>query len=381
MLPRAFLFGALLCAAAAHGADWPCYRGPTRDGIVAEKGLLIDWPAEGPKKLWQAPVGDGGKGTHGGAVVSGGKVFVPGRAGEKDIVACFDAQSGKELWKFEIDAPGRVAGGYGNGPRATPSVSGGFVYALGAFGYLVCLDAEKGAKVWEHRLLEEYSSVSPKFGVAAAPLVEGDLVICEPGGKDAALVAFDARTGKEAWRAGSDAPSYAPPMAVTITGVRQVLGFHATGLVSRDPGSGKELWRIRYDDAKNIAAPIVNGDTLYLSNSGYGISAFTLRLASGQWQTEKKWTNATDKAHSSPAVLTESGLCFYDWTGEGGALKCLDPKDGKLCWSVPFKGKENAMLMLLDARSLLANFDDGEIKLYEISAQACREKSAFKVLV
>lgn len=371
------LLAVCLCLPAA---DWPCYRGEKQDGIVVETGLRLEWSTEGLPKLWSASIGDGGRGTHGGVAICAGKVYIPGRLGEQDVLFCLEAQSGRELWRCAWDAPGKGPGGFGSGSRATPTVADGHVYALGAFGHLVCMESKTGKKVWIRNLIEDFQGTAPKFGVSAAPIVEGDFVISEPGGKEALVVALDRLTGREVWRSGGGMASYAPPQIVTLAGVRQVLCYPASGLLALNPADGKELWRYRYEDLKNIASPIVDGDLIYVSNNNNGFSALTVKYLSGKWLVQKTWNNVKDKAHTSAPVAACGLLCFYEWSDAGGYLKGLDAQDGALRWSVAFKGKQNGMLLLLDSNHLLVNFDDGELRLFQVSSEAVSEKYCFKAV-
>lgn len=364
-----------LLAANSFAADWPCYRGPAQDGVIGETGLLLTWPAEGLQKLWSVPID--GKGTHSGPAVANGKVFVAGRLGTKDIIRCVDASTGAALWKYEYEAPGNVS--YGPGPRATPTVSGGFIYTLGAFGHLLCLKADSGEKVWERNIVADFKGAVPNFGVSAAPLIEGEMLICEPGGPEAGIVALEKATGKEVWKSGKDKASYAAPQIVTLAGVRQVLCFPVSGLLALKPEDGKELWRLPYEDGKNIAAPIIKGDLLYISDNNNGFAAFKIVSDGGKWRTERQWGNPKDKAHTSSPVAGSASIYFYECMEHEGQIKSLDLKDGHLQWSVSCKGDDmNGNLLLADEQHLIAGLSNGEILLLEVSAQACKEAARFK---
>lgn len=365
----------LLCQLPLHASDWPCYRGAAQDGVIREQGLLLSWPAEGLSKLWSVPVD--GKGTHAGPAIANGKVFISGRAGTKDVIRCLDALSGASLWKYEYEAPGNVS--YGPGPRATPVISGDLVFTLGAFGHLLCLKADNGEKVWERNFVTDFKGVVPNFGIAAAPLVDGERLFCETGGPDAGIVALEKATGKELWRSGKDAASYAAPQIVTLAGVRQVLCFPATGLVSLAPEDGTELWRFRYNDGKNIAAPVIKDDCIYLSDNNNGFSALKIISESGKWRVEKLWSNTNDKAHTSSPVIVGDSICFYQWLEHEGQIKSLSIKDGHRQWSLSYKGDDmNGNLLAADDRHLIAGLSSGEVLLLEVSAEAGKESARFK---
>jgi outer membrane protein assembly factor BamB len=377
-MPRSFILTLALfslMALDASASDWPNYRGEKMDGVVTETGLLTNWPAEGLKKIWSVPVE--GKGTHAGPAVVSGKVFLPGRSGTKDTLCCFDASTGKPIWKQEYDAPGNLS--YGAGSRATPVVSSGSVFTLNGFGKLACWDAESGAKTWERDLVADFKGNVPNFGIAAAPLIDGERVICEPGGPDAAVVALDRKTGKELWRAGSGACSYAPPQLVTFAGVKQLLCYPVYGLLALNPTDGKELWKFPFNDNKNIPMPIVKGDLIHVSDNNNGFATLRVSHAAEKWNVERLWGNAADKAHTSSPVAADDALYFFEWFASEGKIKCIDPKDGHLLWSTAYPGEDlNASLLLLDAQHLLVNFNNGDLALLEVSPKAFKQLANFK---
>jgi outer membrane protein assembly factor BamB len=373
---RLLPFFLVLISSASLGSDWPCYRGGNRDGVVTEQGLQLSWPAEGLKKLWSVPLE--GKGAFAGPAVVGDKVYVPGRSATKDTINCLSTADGKTLWKFDYEAPGKLS--YGSGPRATPVVEQGLVYTLGAMGNFVCSEIETGKKVWDCDWLATYKGKSPNFGIAAAPLIVGDAVICEPGGQGAAFVALDRKTGKEMWRCGNDASSYAQPQLVTIAAVQQILCFPATGLVSLNPADGKELWRQNFADAKNIAAPIVKNDIIYVSDNGNGLAAFKVSHDQSTWTIKRQWINAQDKAHTSSPVLGSNMLFFYEYFAAEGQIKCVDANDGHKLWALPpYKGQDmNGSLLLLDDKHLLVSLSTGDLILLEVSSEAGKEVGHFR---
>ena len=187
-----------LCTTVSAAADWPQWLGPTRDGVSPEK--VAPWK-EAPKVLWRQPVGEG----HSSPVVADGKVFVHGKVKGKDQedVQAFDAKSGKPLWKAEYDR-GKFENQFGNGPRGTPAVVGGKVYTLGVTGFLSCFEADSGKKVWQIDTAKEFKPPSLFFGVSGSPLIEGDAVLVNVGGKGASIVAFNKDKGDVLWKTGDD---------------------------------------------------------------------------------------------------------------------------------------------------------------------------------
>lgn len=285
----------------AFADDWPQWRGPNRDGVSAETGLLARWPAAGPPLAWK--VETLGSGYSGPAVV-GARLYVMGSDAAGEFVCAMRVETGQELWRTPLGP--LFKNPWGDGPRGTPTVSGGRVYALGAQGVLACVEAATGTLVWKTDLradrggrLMRGNFLDLDWGYAESPLVDGGRVVVAPGGKGGAVAAFDAATGELLWRTQSvpDAASYASAVVATVAGVRQYV--HLTGgveysdgvrmkapprAVGLDPATGALLWSypIRYTTAGVINTPVVLGDRVYTS-CGYGAGCTILRVA--RWGT------------------------------------------------------------------------------------------------
>jgi len=368
----------LFSVAAAEADDWPRFRGANIDDVVTEKGLLTEWPAEGLKKLWSAPLGDGGGGTFAGAAVVGGKVFVPGKTRRNDVLYCLDAATGAELWKFQCATQGEL--GMGTGCRAVPTVKDGKVYVLNAYGVLWCLDAAKGEKLWERDIVADYKGTRPVQGMSQAPLIEGEIVVSLPGGPNASVVALDRNTGKEIWKTASDKCAFASPQTITIAGVRQVLCYTWDGLVAIEPKDGKEFWRFPFDDpgvGRCCAMPLVVGDTLVVSNPQKYVTAVKVTKDRDAWKADKLWDKPEQVFFFSSPVPGDG--CFY-YQDSKGHVVCMDLKDGAVRWSVPNVGKEHAGLVRLSATRLLATCDNGEAVLIEGTPAAGRELARFRAV-
>ncbi|HEV3081217.1 MAG TPA: PQQ-binding-like beta-propeller repeat protein, partial [Gemmataceae bacterium] len=195
----ALIFGGTLASA----ADWPQFLGPLRDGISSETGLRQAWPADGPPIVWQHPVGEGFSAP----VVQGERLILFQRVADKEVVECLDAGTGKERWKFAYGTQYEDDFGKGNGPRATPVFAGKHVFTLGADGWLHCLDLQTGQKIWARALVADYQVPRNYFGIGSSPLVEGDRLLVNVGGKTAGIVALAMETGRELWRATRDGAS------------------------------------------------------------------------------------------------------------------------------------------------------------------------------
>src|SRR5262249_33810392 len=230
----------------------------------AETGLLRSFAKKGPPVVWEREVGDGFSGP----VVAGDRLVLFHRVGDKDLVECLDAATGKPRWTFSYATQYQDRLGKGDGPRSTPLVAGQRVYALAADGRLHCLDLASGNKVWVRSLNDDYRVPQGFFGVATSPILEGDNIVINVGGRGG-IVAFNKDSGQEAWKAAGDQASYSSPVAATLAGRRQLVFFTRTGLVLLDPADGtvrqRKRWRARIDASVNAAAPVVVGDELFIS--------------------------------------------------------------------------------------------------------------------
>src|SRR5579884_897287 len=239
------------------GADWPQFLGPNRNGISGETGLRATWPKSGPPRLWPRSVGAGFSGP----VVVGDRLILFHRLDDREVVECLNANTGKTIWTSSDATAYHDDFGFDEGPRSTPVVAKGRVYTLGAEGVLRCLTLDTGKQVWRRSLNTDYHVRKGFFGVATSPIVEGDLVLVNVGGKGAGIVALNKDTGREVWKATDDGASYSSPSAATINGVRHVFFFTRQGLVSVDPATGKvhfrKFWRSRMDASVNAATPVI----------------------------------------------------------------------------------------------------------------------------
>jgi outer membrane protein assembly factor BamB len=361
--------GLCLLAGAALAGDWPQFRGPNRDGISRETGLLKSWPAGGPKVLWKASSGDGF--SH--VVVAGGRVITLLGQGSQEVAVAFDAASGKPVWKTVID--GKYMSDMGNGPRSTPTVDAGMVYALSGNGKLVALNAASGKKVWEHDLEDEFDARLPGWGASTSPLVEGNLLLVDVGGSGGkSLVAFDKKTGKTAWTSQSDKAGYSAPIAITVGSVRQVIFFTGTSVVSVAPATGKLFWRVpwRTDWDVNAAAPIfIAPDKLFIS-SGYGVGAALFKLKGGS-APEEIWKSRGMKNQFSSSVFWNGTIYGFDDT----TFKAIDAATGKDLWRQ--RGLGHGSLILADGHLAVLS-EQGKLALVEATPAAYKEKGSVEIL-
>ncbi|MBX7165375.1 MAG: PQQ-like beta-propeller repeat protein [Pirellulales bacterium] len=316
--------------------DWPQWRGPLRDGVWRETGLLERFPEAELPLRWRAEIGSG----YSGPTVAAGRVYVTDRLVEpKQIerVHCFDEATGKPLWNYAYDC--NYSGvGYEAGPRASVTVYDGRAYALGTMGHLICFDAASGAIAWQHDCNTEYKIEMPIWGIAAAPLIEGDLVIVQIGGEHACVVAFDRRSGAERWKALDDRASYAAPIVIEQAGRRVVACWTGDNVVGLDPASGETLWKHPFVPTRMVIAittPVVDRERLFVSSFYDG--SLMLRLVPDALRVEQIWRRLgpdeqhTDSLHSIISTPVLDGEYVYG-VDSYGELRCLDAKSGDRIW-------------------------------------------------
>jgi outer membrane protein assembly factor BamB len=357
-----------------HAADWPQFLGPNRNCTSSETGLLTSWPKDGPPKLWEKKVGEG----YSGPVVTGDRLILFHRVGDKETVDCLDAPTGKERWHFDYATSYRDALGKGNGPRSTPLVANNRVYTLGAEGRLHCLELENGKKVWDRSLATDYQMRESYFGVGSTPILDSDRLIINVGAKGAGIVAFDPASGKELWKATDDAASYSSPVAATVDGVRQVIFLTRAGVVSVDPANGAvrftRPFRARIDASVNAATPVLVGDQLFVS-AEYAVGGAFLKVRKDK--LEEVWkSNQSLSCHYNTPIHQGGYLYGIDGRQEGGAaqLRCIEVQTGKVRWAQ--KNFGCASLVLADGL-LIALCENGELALIEATPEAFREKGRF----
>ncbi len=361
-----------LLAGTALAADWPQFRGPNRDGISRETGLLTSWPAGGPKVLWKTLVGEG----YSHLVVSKGRLFTLFGEGSSDFAVAYDAATGKPLWRVPLGP--KYQDGQGNGPRSTPTVDGDMVYVLTAMGRLAALNAADGKKIWAHDLRAELGAEPPQWGISTSPLVEGNLLLVDVGGsRGRSLAAFDKKTGKVVWSSQSELAGYSAPIAVTVGGVRQVIFFTGRALLAVAPKDGKLLWRVpwktNYD--VNAATPIfVAPDKLYVS-SGYdtGAALFRIEVVDGRAGADEVWRSRKMKNQFSSSVLHNGHLYGFD----NSVLKCIVAATGEEKWQQ--SGFGHGSLILADGHLVVLS-ERGKLLLVEATPAGYREKGSSQPL-
>jgi len=358
--------------AASSNTDWPQWRGPNRDGISTETGLLTSWPASGPKVLWRAPSGEG----YSGISIANGRGYTMLGKGNDEFLVCFDAANGKEFWRYTVDS--QFYNDQGNGPRSTPSVDGNLVFAQGAQSMLVAVRADNGQKVWAVDLKKEYGARIPTWGVSASPLVEGELVMVDVGGKAGySVCAFNKASGKLVWNSQTDTPGYSAAIAVNSNGARQAIFFTGTAAVSLSPKDGKMFWRHPWQTSYdvNAATPIfIPNDKVFIS-SGYGVGATVLQIQGqgGAMKVEPVWRSRVMKNHWASSILHQGYIYGFD----DGILACIDANTGEQQWQQ--RGFQKGSLIFADGHLIILG-ERGNLALAEATPSAYKEKAAAEVL-
>jgi outer membrane protein assembly factor BamB len=378
---------AALTTVVARGDDWPQWRGPTRDGVWRETGVVEKFAGPEVPIRWRVPVGNG----YSGPTVAAGRVYVTDRIVEpaqQERILCFDEQTGKPLWTVVYDCMyARV--GYQAGPRAGVTFDDGRVYALGTMGHLHCLDAATGAVVWKHDLDAVYQIQMPIWGIAASPLVEGDLLIVQVGGKSACLVAFDKKTGAERWRALDDQASYAAPIIVPQAGRRVLVCLTGDNVVGLDPQTGKVYWTEPFAPSRmaiGVATPIFDAGRLMVTSFYDG--SLMLKLDPAEMKATKLWHRVgrdekhTDAIHSIISTPLFLGNYVYGCDSYG-ELRCLDAATGDRVWenttATPPARWSTIHFVRNDDKVWLFN-ERGELIIARLSPQGYTELSRAKLI-
>jgi outer membrane protein assembly factor BamB len=364
------------CLTAAQAGDWPQWLGPNRDGSSAEK--VAPWK-EAPKVLWRQPVGAG----HSSPVVAGGRVFLHTKVKDKEEeeVAAWDARTGERTWHATYPRAS-FSSQFGNGPRATPTVSGDRVYTFGVTGVLSCFDAATGKVVWHIDTLKDFAAKNLLFGTSCSPLVEGDRVLLNVGGKGASVVAFDKHDGKVRWKNLDDPASYSSPIIFGDEGKRQVVVLTQQGLVSLNPSDGDLFWRFPLKDllTESSTTPVHVGDFLIAGSITVGSVGLRLETKDGKPHADQVWKNgaltcyfSTPMAVGKDHVYLVTGINPLTFRRAQSTLRCIETCTGKELWQKSKVGDHHASLLRTGNDQLLMLDDAGNLMLLEPNPEEYRE--------
>jgi len=365
-----------------QGVDWPIFLGPTADSKSSERGILTKWPRKGLPIVWQQRTGTG----YGMPAISRGRLFEFARFGDKARLTCHNSETGKELWQFEYDTTYEDLYGYDNGPRCSPIVDEDRVYTFGAEGMLHCLRATDGKLLWKFDTAAKFAVAQNFFGVGSAPVISGDLLICQVGGssddtrnvapgqldkvrgKDSGVVAFDKRTGEVKYHVSDELASYATPTLSKIDGREWLFVFARGGLLGMDPASGKIdfhfPWRAKILESVNASNPVVVNDLVLISET-YGPGSAVLRVKPGDydvvWSDAEKRRDKSLMTHWNTPVHHEGYV--YGSSGRHtneAELRCVELATGKVMWSEP--GLTRSSLLYVDGHFVVLT-EGGDVLL------------------
>ncbi|TWT65991.1 outer membrane protein assembly factor BamB family protein [Allorhodopirellula solitaria] len=400
---------------AATADDWPQWQGPNRDAISLETGLMQQWPADGPPLAWRA---DGLGGGDSAPAIADGRIFGMSSRDGKEIVWALSQQDGSEEWASAIgDEIEQGVPQSKEGPGCTPTVDGERLYVIGMGGAVACLNVSDGTIVWQRSFADDFGGQVPAWSYRESPLVDGEKIICTPGGKDATMVALDKSTGEVIWKSKLPDPSptetadqasseqasggrgggrrgnsgrrrrgpsgtagYASAIAIDFEGQRQYVQFTAKALIGVDAADGEVLWQY-----KSPANPIgiscttpISQDGLIFATSAYGAGGGAVRLvksADGEIEAQEVYFTPSMQNHHGGTIVTGGALYGANGGNGGGFLSCLDFKTGELLWRD--RDAPKGSLAMADGRIYLRS-EDGTMILIEPSREELVERGRFE---
>ncbi len=387
----AIVLAASLSVPRAEADDWPQWRGPSRDGKSAETGLLQEWPDQGPRLEWKIKgLGAG----YSSLSVADGRIFTMGDLGSSQYVIALSEASGQILWRARIGE--RWADRYG-GPRATPTVDGDHIYAMGTEGDVVCLEAATGIELWRRNLQEDFGGTLMRAGgeydwrYAESPLVDEDRVVVTPGGPEAIMVALDKANGEEIWRVaipslgegGLDGAGYSSVVVSHGAGVKQYVQLVGRGVIGVEAETGRFLWGYNRvaNDVANIPTPLVDGDYVFAS-SGYGQGSALLELVAdgdGVRAEEVYFLEGEVMQNHHGGLILHQGSVYTGTGHNKGFPLSVRFADGEVFWGpIRNDGGSSAAVSYADER-LYFRYQDGMVILVEASPEGYHEHGSFRI--
>lgn len=373
VIPRAgvlCVLGVLFLSNVAVAEDWAQWRGPGRDARSNEKGLLESWPESGPPLAWRV---DGVGGGFASLAISDGTIYTLGDFGDGSYVVAISEQNGSPRWKTRIGE----SGGHRKypGPRSTPTVDGDQVFALNQHADLVCLDAQTGKEIWSRNLVADFGGkMMSGWKYSESPLVDGERVVCTPGGKDGAVIAVDRKTGKRIWQTEewTDPAGYSSVVIATIHGVRQYVQLTGRSVAGIDPKTGDVIWRAdREGKTAVVTTPIIQDDLVFVTSAyGVGCNAFKISQSGDAWAAEEIYANTGIANHHGGVVLLDGHV----YGSSGGTFRCLNLESGELAFNERSAGK--GATVFADGHFYLRS-ENGPVALIEATPEGLVERGRF----
>lgn len=388
MRNKEMFIGILCCAllsCSASADDWPQWQGPDRNAISKERGLLKEWPKDGPPLAWKISGLGGGDSA---PSVAAGRIFGMGNRDGDEIVWALSAKDGKELWTARLGPAYQQQMPQGKqGPGCTPTVDGELLFVEGLGGALACLQVKDGKIVWQRSLQSDFGGEPPTWSYRESPLIDGDKLICTPGGEEATLAALEKLTGKTIWKSqvpGSPKAAYASAIAIDFGGQRQYVQFTQKELVGIAAADGKFLWqykRCANSHGINCSTPIYNDGKVFAA-SAYGTGGGLVKLSKddkGGIKAEEVYFCRKMQNHHGGMILLDGSLYGANGGNEGGALVCLDFQTGNVLWDEADDAEHRApkgSLALADGR-LYYRTEKGAMLLIEPNPKEYVEHGRF----
>lgn len=361
-----------LTEAIAH-PEWPAFRGPNRDGEEQGSAVATDWSATPPKQLWKIPVGPGWSSF----AVAGPVLFTQEQRGAFETIVCYATDSGQTVWTRQVESRFEDPLG-GPGPRATPTIADGALYAFGAKGILLKLNPVTGDILWQQDIKKVADREPPIWGFSSSPLVVNDVVVVHAGGKgDKGVLAFNVSDGDLAWSAGSGDHSYSSPQLSTVAGEQVILMETNTGLNILDPASGKS--RLDYDwkfeNYRACQPQVIDGDSILLETPATGTRRIRISQSDDQWKADEVWTTRNLKPEFNDLVIYQGHAYGFD----SGIFTCIDLVTGNRKWKGGRYGK-GQVLLVKDCGLLLIAGEQGELVLVKADPKQSTELGRIQAL-
>ncbi|HTL16518.1 MAG TPA: PQQ-binding-like beta-propeller repeat protein [Patescibacteria group bacterium] len=378
LLCIALCSGRNLLAAPSENAEWPQLLGPSRNAVYAGPPLLEQWPADGPKVLWNKPVGEG----YSNPIFGEGRLVICHRMDTNLMVECLDPKTGTSFWNFKHGMKFQDGAYFDSGPRPTPCIGTGRLFVHNTDGYLVCLNLENGKKVWSKNVKAQFKSSATWHGCVSSPLLTEKALILQVGGSNASVVAFAPTTGEVLWQALDDKSSASSPILAKLAGKEQILIATRSALRSLDPDTGKENWSVatRKQSTGNVycASPVVFDDKILVSG-WYNLGALLLQAKDGKPETLWHLDNAISTHYANPIVYEGYiyGYHGHAWERGGPNLRCVELATGKVMWEQPQTGSGT---IIRSGDNLLILSDTGELLLAKANPKEFRVKSRAQIV-
>ena len=350
-------------------AEWPGFRGPLRDSRISGVRIETNWEASPPVEMWRRAVGPGWSSF----AVQGDLVYTQEQRGEEELVSCYRIDTGRPVWQH-ADATRFWEANAGAGPRATPTLDRGRVYALGANGSLNALDARDGSRIWNRDIVADTGVATPEWGFSASPLVVGDVVVVAAVGK---LAAYDRDTGEPRWQGPEGGDGYSSPHLLTLGGIEQIVLLSKTGAASVRPADGTVLWQYDWAAKSRIVQPALlpGGDLLMSRGETTGLRRVGIAKDGDAWSMEERWMTKRLKPYFSDFVIHEGHAYGID----GNIAAAIDLETGDRKWKGGRYGG-GQVLLLRDQSLLLVLAEKGDLILVSATPDEFREIARVPVL-